>query len=955
ALDNPGISFPGHAGRMRHKNGSWRWIEATVTNMLHDPSIAGIIDNFRDITDRKRTEEKLVYANRLYAFISQVNQYIVHAVKEEDIFKAACRIAIEFGKFKAAWIGILDKVNQKINLVEQAGMFTEDLPLFTNAYFEKNGPQYEVIRTGTYYVCNNIQKELVLEGWKTLAQKRGYHSCIVLPITTAGAIIGTLNLYASEEEFFNDEEIALLQEAARDISFALDLFESDKIKVLSDQKLASKKLHLSQAHAIAHLGSWDISFATGVAVWSDELCRIYGLSTEDNLQSYQSWVSFIHPDDIERVIKVTKEAEATNSNVSFFHRIIRRNGTIRHLHSHSQVQFNEQRMATGLYGVAQDITEIFESRESLHKSQSNLKAIIENTDATIYSLDREFRYITFNGLLHDNLQKLYGLDIKPGDNVYDFLEKLNPSEAREWEATYSKALEGEIVKFERNFSIGNYQSYFDFSIHPIWENKKVIGLSCFANDITEQKKAKNALRESEQRYRQIVETAQEGIWLVNEHNETVFVNNKLCNILGYNKAEMIGKHIYTFMDEEGIQLTERLMAKNIKGKNNKGDFKYISKSGKAIWTNVSANPIFDTNEVYTGALAMISDITEKRKLEELLDKATKLARLGNWEVDLNNNTMYWSAVTKQIYGVAADYIPDVETAIGFYKSGYNRDSLRSAIKNTIEGNTGWDLELEIVTAGGINCWVRTIGEAECIEGKCIRLYGSVQDIDAMKKSKETLKEKNEELKKLSAYLQHVREEERKHIAREVHDELGQLASALQIDIDWLDIKIGGSDEATANRISHAFNTIQVLIKTIRKIASGLRPSILDDFGLNAALQWYCNEFEQLNNIECRFVESFNDQDLELEIKTELFRMSQESLTNVMRHSKAKKVEVSITEDAANIYLTISDDGVGFDTNHRKNTLGLVGLRERALSIQGELKIQSEPGKGTRVSVIIPKK
>jgi PAS domain S-box-containing protein len=241
------------------------------------------------------------------------------------------------------------------------------------------------------------------------------------------------------------------------------------------------------------------------------------------------------------------------------------------------------------------------------------------------------------------------------------------------------------------------------------------------------------------------------------------------------------------------------------------------------------------------------------------------------------------------------------------------------------------------------------------DGQLLRIDGVVMDITDRKLIEEEMQEKKNELEKLSAYLQNVREEERKYIAREVHDELGQLASALKIDVDWLGLKMGALDETGQKRIAHANNTIEVLISSIRKIASRLRPSILDDFGLNAALQWYCNEFQSQTGVICIFEHGFDDRNLAMEIKTELFRMTQESLTNIMRHAEATQVKVSTASDNKKLYLTVTDNGKGFDTRKRKNTLGLVGLRERAGSLNGELQIDSEMGKGTTIRAIIPKK
>lgn len=228
-------------------------------------------------------------------------------------------------------------------------------------------------------------------------------------------------------------------------------------------------------------------------------------------------------------------------------------------------------------------------------------------------------------------------------------------------------------------------------------------------------------------------------------------------------------------------------------------------------------------------------------------------------------------------------------------------------------------------------------------------------ITEISKAVEELKEQNSKLKKLPAYLQNVREEERKYIARELHDEFGQLASALKMDINWLNINIVALEENAKYRIANANKTIEALITSIRNTASRLRPSVLDHFGLNAALQWHCTEFQNLNDIPCTFEPGFDDKDLTMDRKTELYRMAQESLTNVMRHAKASNVTVTTKEDADNVYLNITDNGKGFDSNQKKNTLGLIGLRERALSLSGELHIESIIGKGTIICAVVPKK
>lgn len=486
-MASPGIPLKGHTGRMRHKNGTWRWIEATVTNLLHDPSVNGIVDNFRDITDKRAAEEKLLHAKRLYSVISQINQTIVHSTNQQELFKKACTIAVEYGEFKVAWIGIFDLPGRRINLVDAAGMPLEDLSAFNNVSFGDNGPLDQVLKTGEHYVCNNIQNDLEVNEWKPFELNRRYGSCIVLPIRKAGNIIGTYNIYSTEIDFFNEQEIELLTEAAGDISFALGIFEKEKHREQMVGRIIHSELQLNQAQEIAHFGSWDLSFATGIATWSDEACRIYGLDVKDNLHSYEAWLSYIHPADKDYVLAEIQQGQNAFSRSAFHHRIVLKDLSIKYIYSQSEFTLNNEGKPIGMHGVAHDRTEMKEAEEGLAHSESKLRAVIENTDASIYSLDTALCYITFNKSLKNSLKEAYGLEVKIGDNVYGFLEKIEPAEAEEWKEIYAKALSGETVKFEKVFAFEDFYSCISFSIYPMWENERIIGLSCFAIDTTTQK------------------------------------------------------------------------------------------------------------------------------------------------------------------------------------------------------------------------------------------------------------------------------------------------------------------------------------------------------------------------------------------------------------------------------------------------------------------------------------
>jgi signal transduction histidine kinase len=234
------------------------------------------------------------------------------------------------------------------------------------------------------------------------------------------------------------------------------------------------------------------------------------------------------------------------------------------------------------------------------------------------------------------------------------------------------------------------------------------------------------------------------------------------------------------------------------------------------------------------------------------------------------------------------------------------------------------------------------------------LLARIKNCLKLKIVEEELRDKNTELQQLAKHLQNVREEERKFLAREVQEELGQLAAALKMDVDWLALNLPDVPEIQQKRMAHASSTAKTIIQTIRKIASALRPSMLDELGMNASLEWLCKEFITTHGVPCRFDPAYDDDGLSIEIKTAFFRITQEALRNVAQHADATKVRISAEVNEREIRLQIADNGKGFDASQQKNTMGLVGIRERVMAVNGRLDIKSQPGEGTTVSIIVQK-
>ena len=222
------------------------------------------------------------------------------------------------------------------------------------------------------------------------------------------------------------------------------------------------------------------------------------------------------------------------------------------------------------------------------------------------------------------------------------------------------------------------------------------------------------------------------------------------------------------------------------------------------------------------------------------------------------------------------------------------------------------------------------------------------------RAEEKLRRSLEQLRALTNYLQYVREEERTRIAREVHDELGQALTGLKLDLSLLATRVKNNPplhEKTKTMITHIDETIQ----TVRRIATELRPGILDSLGLVAAIEWQANEFQTRSGIPCSVAPEVDDSRFAHDFTTVFFRIFQETLTNIIRHAQATRVDVQLREEAGQLVLTVQDNGRGISEEEQASTrsLGLVGMRERAMLIGGEVTLQGAPGKGTAVKLRAP--
>ncbi len=237
-----------------------------------------------------------------------------------------------------------------------------------------------------------------------------------------------------------------------------------------------------------------------------------------------------------------------------------------------------------------------------------------------------------------------------------------------------------------------------------------------------------------------------------------------------------------------------------------------------------------------------------------------------------------------------------------------------------------------------------------------RIYTVIlRDVSERVKAHEELRLSKEELQELSSTAHIAREQEKSRIARELHDELGQALTMLQMDVAWAKARVAPDQPEFVTRLERMERLLKTTVAATRRIAADLRPLMLDDLGIVPAIEWLVENFTQRTGVPCEL--SIEDPEMVLGglQATAVFRIVQESLTNIAKHAKAKRAEVTIAEDAGTLVVRIHDDGVGFvaQAPRKSGSFGLVGLRERAALLRGEARIHATPGSGTTIEVRLP--
>jgi PAS domain S-box-containing protein len=905
----------------------------------------------------KKITNELYRINRALRTITACNQAQIHSTTENELLKEICRVIVEEGGYRLAWVGYAENDEKKSVLpIGSAG--------YEEGYLEKahiswadneygHGPTGTAIRTGKISICRNMLTDPDFEPWRKEAIKRGYASSIVLPLTISGVAFGAISIYAVEPEAFDVEEVKLLSELAEDLSYSVKAIRNDIERKSAEEKLTVLNDEILDLYNNAPCGYHSLDK--------------YGIITRIN-NTELKWLGYERDEVINKmhITKILAPSGLGNFNKNFPLLIkngfienvelefLRKDGSSFFLNLNSTAVYDENGEFKNTRTTLFDITERRMIEQKLQLALTNWTETFNAIGDRICLLDKDGIIVQCNKSMTDMLSvsedKIMGRkchSILHGTNC--FIENCPFAAMRK-----SKKRESHELKIENK--------YYTVSADPIFDkNGNIQGAVHILSDITQRKEAEEKVRAASLYTRTLIESSLDPLLTIDKYGKINDVNNSTENITGIRRDSLIGTDFSDYFTEPDKAKTGY---KKVLSDGLVRDYPLTirHKSGKT--TDVLYNATVYKNEFgnTVGIFAAARDITKIKEAEKKIKEseaelieAQHIGHIGSWSWNKNTNVITLSNEIYRIYNLNTDKpVPTLNELFNFYKPEYS-ELIKKTILKSIDTGESFELDLELPGRDVPVKWVTVRGNVITIEsGKFIGLRGTMQDVTERKKAEEQLRE-------LAHNLQSIREEERTRLSRELHDNFGQSLTGLKMSISSLEKRLSRQDDTKSfsdifEKIKGMKSIIDELAMLTSRLSMELRPNVLDMLGLKPAIEWLAEDFKRKSGIDCNVSSALETIDIIPSHATEIFRIIQEIFTNVIRHSEANLVNVNIFEKNNSYTIEIKDNGKGIKEADISSpySFGLMGMHERALLFNGKIDIIGASGSGTRILINIPK-
>jgi PAS domain S-box-containing protein len=888
--------------------------------------VIGAASLAEDITERKQTEKQLQESEARYRTLAESTTDIIYILDESGTLRYANQTA-------AAYIGIspaslVGKTQQDLFPPELAERHVEHIR--------------NVIETGEAEEMEALYRFGPHEAWLNVR---------TIPLRDEhGQITSLLGLCRDITERKRAEEA---------LQNAHDELERRVEERTAELRTANEELTLFHRFAEASYQGFGMANMDGVFTYMNPAaCRIVGggAKPEDVLGKH---LTTFYPKEY----MLRREAEIFPALLQEGHWegevVLSSAGKTRHVLQNSFLIEDENGNPSHIASVTTDITDRKRIEEALRASEERYRSLFNSmtegfslheivTDENGHPCD--YRYLDVNPAF----ERMTGR--KRSDVIGQLKRQVTPGEDEFWIQTYSNvALGGPPVHFEH--CAPNSQRHWQvYAYSPAPRQFAVL-----FTDITERKRAEEALRQNERRFRNYFEQGLVGMAVTSVDKRWLEVNDRLCEIMGYSREELLRSNWVELTHPEdlepNIQLFNRLLAGEIE--HFTLDKRFLRKDRCIVYTTIHIRAFRKDDGTIDHIVALFEDITARKQAEEALraseeryELAVRGAGVGIWDYDMRTGKLYYSPRWKAMFGFEENEVGDSLDDWARLLHPDERDWILKVQEDFLAGTSPTvTVEYRLRHKDGSYRWIVAHGlVVRNEEGKAIRLVGSHGDITDRKRAEEALERERQSLWRMLQASDH----ERQTISYDIHDGLAQYLAAANMQFQVFDGLRENNPEAAKKAYDAATQLVSQSHAEARRLVSEVRPPIIDEIGLETAISHLVHEHRRHGgpNIDCYSDVQFGR--LPAILENALYRIVQEALANACKHSKSKKVTVTLTQEGQDVRLEVRDWGTGFDPGPvEKGHFGLEGIRQRVRLLGGRLKIESTPGSGTLVQVVVP--
>jgi PAS domain S-box-containing protein len=636
-----GNSMRGFENRYRCRDGSYRWLSWNVHPLHDDRKVFAVA---RDVTERKQSEAKIHRLNRLYAMSSGINEAIVRIGQTQELYESACRIAVERGGLLMAWVGLAGPDEEILKPVAHWGSdegYLESIQVTIDpTHIRGKGPGGQAFRNGGPAFCNDIENASDIFASRVQALERGYRSCAAFPLKLEGNPSGILAVYSDQVSYFGPEELQLLNALAENLSFAVEYQRREEHRLRAEAALRSSEATMAAAQRIGHFGSWELELPEDPdacsLTWSDEMYRIAGLEPESVEITNERFFQLVHPDDHQAIRSAMAAAIRDHGQYSIIHRLIRPDGVERIVHESARIFFDEQ---TGrpvkMVGNAHDITEQRRAEQTLRESEQRFRELAENIDEVFWILDPASGQTLY---VSPAYQEIWG---RTCESLYaspaDWLNVVHPDDRARVTAAMENAPDaGEYDEMYRILRADGELRWIHDRGYPLRnEQGEIYRMVGTAEDITRRKRAEEKLREQAT----LLDKAQDAIVVRDLNHRILYWNCSAERLYGWTAAQAVGRSIKELVYRDSTAFLAATAAVLAEGEWI-GEIEQCTREGEPLVIEGRWTLVRDDQGNPQSILAINTDITERKKLEQQFLRAQRMESIGTLAGgiahDLNN-------------------------------------------------------------------------------------------------------------------------------------------------------------------------------------------------------------------------------------------------------------------------------------------------------------------------------